>query len=29
VLEEVGDFLAGFFGVIDGDMLAFLAPRAE
>ena len=26
VLEEVGDFLAGFFGVIDGDVLALLGP---
>src|SRR5260370_28906371 len=27
MLEEVRDFLAGFFGVIDGDMLALLGPE--
>src|SRR5438105_11182779 len=27
VLEEMGDFLAGFFGVIDGDVLALLGPN--
>src|SRR6266852_9266078 len=27
VLEEVGDFLAGFFGVVDGDVLALFGAE--
>src|SRR5260370_17133446 len=27
MLEDVGDFFAGFFGVIDGDVLALLGAE--
>jgi len=29
MFEDVGDFLAGFFGVVDGDVFALLAPATE